>query len=313
MKRLLLALCLAGVALPCRAEGDQAKGSAGGPIVIGMSAPWMEYGTYHWIMRQQAEKTAAALGVKVVFADAVWSAPKQVADLKRFVAQGVKGILLAPMSGDLGPTAELATKAGIPVITLGVRLTPDVALAHVGSDDAAAGRMAAQLMLEKLGNKGTIVELVAPIGIAPPVDERRAAFEAVVKGSQVELVTARMNGLGRWEGQQALAHEFISEPGFAFDGLLGANDGSVLGALECMPSFGVDPARKVVVSFDGIPEAYQYLREGQLTATVAGYPDKMVDQALRQLVNYIRTGKAPSQKTTLVKPELVTKGATPAG
>ncbi len=306
---------LVGWTLPLTgALGGEARSGAGdAQIVIGMSAPWMEYGSFFWMWRQQAEKTAAELGVKVVLADAVWDASKQIADLNRFVALGVKGIVISPLNKDLGPAIETAVKAGIPVVTTDLRPATEAPLLHVAIDQAEAGRMAARFLLEKLGNKGTIVELVAPLGAATPIDQRREAFEQAIKGSKVELVVARQNGIGRWEGQQAMAKEFRQEENFAFDGVIAPNDGSLFGAIEAMSTFGADPAKKVVLGFDAVPEAYQYMREGRQSATVAGFADKEVDRALRELVSYIRTGKAPAQKVVLIKPELVTAGGPPAG
>jgi len=314
MRKGLIAV-LVGWILPLTAAlGGEAKAGAGeAQIVIGMSAPWMEYGSFFGMWREQAAKTAAELGVKVVLADAVWDGSKQIADLNRFVAMGVKGIVISPLSKDLGQAIETAVKAGIPVVTTDIRPATDAILLHVGVDQTESGRMAARFMLEKLGNKGTVVELVAPLGAATPIDERRDAFEKAVKETKVELIVARQNGIGRWDGQQTMARQLRLEADLAFDGVIAPNDGSLFGAIEAMSTYGADPAKKVVVGFDATPEAYQYLRDGRLSATVAGFADKEVDRALRELVSFLRTGKVPSQKVILIKPALVTAGGPPAG
>jgi ABC-type sugar transport system substrate-binding protein len=134
----------------------------------------------------------------------------------------------------------------------------------------------------------------------------------VCSSDLVELIVVRPNWFNRYEMQLGLAKQFRVQPDFDFDGLIAPNDSALFGAIEALSTFSADPAKKVVVGFDGVPEAFQYMREGRLTATVAGFPDKMVDQALRLLVENLRTGKAPTQKLIVIEPELITR-TTPAG
>src|SRR5271167_1347054 len=68
MKKTLLVL-LAALVLPPASALAATKVAAGGPIVIGMSVPGLQF-PFFVTMKNDAEKAAAKLGAKIVFADA---------------------------------------------------------------------------------------------------------------------------------------------------------------------------------------------------------------------------------------------------
>src|SRR4051794_7669692 len=107
-------------------------------------------------------KAAHELGV-----DIVWKGPLREDDLKAqidvvesFTAQGVSGIVVAPLSDKgLVNAVEQAVKAKIPVVIFDSDLQGHSHTSFVATDNFAAGKMAGEEMVRLLGGKGRVVVL----------------------------------------------------------------------------------------------------------------------------------------------------------
>src|SRR5579864_4089557 len=89
--------------------------------------------------------------------DVVWKGPLREDDLKgqidvvqSFVAQGVSGIVVAPLS-DRGLVASVkaATAAHVPVVVFDSDLASDDYISFVATDNEAAGKMAGQALAQR--------------------------------------------------------------------------------------------------------------------------------------------------------------------
>ena len=303
MKTKLIAL-LVSLALPLASAfaGEATAAAADRPIVVGVSVPSLGTSLFESIA-DGAEQAAAKLGVKVVVADAHWDLSTQVGDIEGFVAAGVQGIVISPIPfGSLVPAIEAAVKAGIPVATVSSRANTDKVLVHVGVEDAATGRAAAKFIIDRLGNKGSLIELDGPPGFNP---EKKAAFDKVMKKSNVKVLVSQGSGFSRDEVGIVMASLVQKYPGF--DAVYAANDDIVLGAIDAMSPVHIDPASKVTVGQDALPEAFQYIKEGKLSATIDQFPRKQGGQALEYLIAYVKNKTKPSKQVVLIAPELVTK------
>jgi ribose transport system substrate-binding protein len=294
MKKALVAL-LAATLLP---QGAQAAG----PLKIGMSVPGLQF-PFFVTMKNDAEKAAAKLGATIVFADAQNDSSKQASDVENFVAQKVDAILISPMTVDsLVPAIEAATKAGIPVATVDRKANTDAVLAHVGADNVAGGRAAAKFIIDKLGNKGSVIELEGTPGASAAID-RKTGFDEVIKKSNVKLLVSQTAEFDRAKGQSVMESLLQKYPNF--DAVFGANDEMIIGAVEAMTAAGVKG--KVTVGFDATPDAFAYMKKGTLNATIDQFPGKQAGEALKYLVDYVKTKKKPAKQVNYINPEPVTK------
>ena len=67
------------------------------------------------------------------------TASKQVADVESLIAQGIKTLIISPVTADaLTPVVKQAMDAGIPVVTLDRKVNTDVTL-HIGADNKLIG------------------------------------------------------------------------------------------------------------------------------------------------------------------------------
>jgi ribose transport system substrate-binding protein len=273
-------------------------------IVIGMTVPGLQF-PFFVTMKQEAEAAAAKLGVKINFIDAQNASDKQMAAIETFVSQKVDGILISPLTEDsLVPAIEDAVRAGIPVATVDRKANTDAVLIHVGADNVEGGRAAARFIIEKLGNKGTVIELEGTPGASAAID-RKKGFDEIIKTSNVKLLVSQSADFTRSKAQSVMENLMQVYP--KFDAVFGANDEMIIGAIEAMLGAGIQPATKVTIGFDATTDAFTYMKEGKLNATIDQFPGKQAAMALEALVGKIRNNVNPTQKVVYISPLPVTK------
>jgi ribose transport system substrate-binding protein len=274
-----------------------------GQIVIGFTVPGLQF-PFFVTMKNDADAAAAKLGVKLVFVDAQNDSAKQAAAVEGFIAQKVNAILISPMTVDsLVPSIEEAVKAGIPVATVDRKANTDKVLVHVGADNVEGGRAAARFMIQKLGGKGSIIELEGTTGASPAID-RKKGFDEVIATSNVKILVSQTADFDRAKGNSVMENLMQAYPNF--DGVFGANDEMIIGAIEAMSSAGIDPKTKVTCGFDATPDAFAYMKDGRLGATIDQFPGKQAGMALGYLVDYIKNKKMPPQPVVYIAPQAVT-------
>jgi ribose transport system substrate-binding protein len=298
MKKALLLVLVAIMLVPFAAFGQTKQ------IVIGMTVPGLQF-PFFVTMKQDAETAAAKLGIKIVFIDAQNASDKQAAAIENFIAQKVDGILISPMTTDsLVPAIEEAAAAGIPVATVDRKANTNKVLIHVGADNVEGGRAAARYVIEKLGNKGTVIELEGTPGASAAVD-RKSGFDEIIKKSGVKLLVSQSADFDRSKAQSVMENLIQVYP--KFDAVFGANDEMIIGAIEGMSAAGVNPSSKVTIGFDATTDAFAYMKAGKLGATIDQFPGKQAAMALDALVNKIKNNKDPAQKVVYISPLPVTK------
>jgi ribose transport system substrate-binding protein len=304
MKKTIIALLIVALATPALlfAGGGQEEAADDGMITIGMSVPGLQF-PFFVTMKDEADAAAAALGIELLFADAQNDSAKQAADIESFIARGVDGILISPMTVDsLVPAIEMAVEAGIPVATVDRAANTDLILAHVGADNVAGGRAAAQYIVDALGGSGTVIQLEGTPGSSAAID-RKSGFEEGLAGTGVEIIVSQTAEFNRAQGQVVMENLIQSYP--EFDAVFGANDEMIIGAIEGMLGAGVDAASKVTVGFDATPDAFSYIEDGLLDATVDQFPGQQAGEALQILYDNITSGATPSSKMNFINPEPV--------
>ena len=296
-KVLVVLLALAMVSPAIFANG--ADDSDDGKITIGMTIPSMQF-PFFLIMREDAQAKADELGIELVFHDSQNQSSNQVSAIENFIAQEVDGILISPITTDSQvPAIEAAVEAGIPVATVDRKANTNKVLIHVGADNIEGGRSAARFIIDQLGGTGKVIELEGTPGSSAAID-RKSGFDEIIATSDIELVVSQNAEFSRSEGQIVMENLMQAYP--EFDAVFGANDEMIIGAIEAMSAAGIDPGSKVTVGFDATPDAFTYIEEGKLDATVDQFPGKQAGQALQALYDYITAGAEPENDTVYIKP-----------
>ena len=306
MKKAFIVLFVIALILPGALFANGAKQAPAGDdqIVIGMTVPGMQF-PFFVIMGEEAEAKAAQLGVKLIIHDSQNQSSTQMSAIENFVAQGVDGILISPMTTDSQvPAIEAAIAAGIPVATVDRKANTDKVLVHVGADNVEGGRAAARFIIEKLGDKGSVIELEGTPGSSAAID-RKAGFDEVMKKSNVKILVSQTAEFSRSKGQNVMENLIQVYP--KFDAVFGANDEMIIGAVEAMSAAGIDPSSKVTIGFDATPDAFAYMKDGKLDATIDQFPGKQAGEALQILFDNIKTGKKPAKSVIYINPLPVTE------
>ncbi len=299
MRRILLTVLVLAMVLPMVAFGGGRQEAASDQIVVGMSVPGLQF-PFFVTMKDEAEAAAASLGIQLVFADAQNDSAKQAADVESFISRGVNAILISPMTVDaLVPVIEDAVSRGIAVATVDRQANTDAVLVHVGADNVEGGRAAARYIIEKLGGSGRAIQLEGTPGASAAID-RKAGFDEVITGSGIQVLASQPADFGRAQGQTVMENLIQAHPNF--DAVFGANDEMIIGAIEAMRGAGLDVSSIVTVGFDATPDAFSYIEDGLLGATVDQFPGEQASRALQALVDFVQTGRQPAQKVQLISP-----------
>ncbi|PKM95244.1 MAG: RbsB protein [Firmicutes bacterium HGW-Firmicutes-1] len=207
----------------------------------------------------------------------------QLAVVNNMVNKKYSALLLSPISdGNLTPGVEAAKKAGIPVINVndGIIEAADI---FVGPRAIQNGELAAAWIAEKLGNKGEVA-IVIGMPKAFAARQRTSGFESWMAANAPDIkIVEKQNA--DWDRAKAkdLADTWIKKNP-DLKAIFCNNDTMALGVQEAVNASGKDI---IVVGVDGIGEAYDSIRKGEMDATVDSFPlykgQVAVEVALRSL------------------------------
>jgi ribose transport system substrate-binding protein len=117
--------------------------------------------------------------VELIVTNGENNASKQVSDVESLIAQGVKTLIISPVTADaLTPVVKQAMDAGIPVVTLDRKVNTDVTL-HIGADNKLIGKTAGEFVCKALGGKGNVIEIQGTAGASATID-RHDEFHKVL-------------------------------------------------------------------------------------------------------------------------------------
>lgn len=259
----------------------------------------------HMMNAFKAEATAQ--GVDVIESDGQVSSPKQTADVEAAIAKGVKGIIISPNEVDaMAPALQQAVEAGVPVVTVDRRVASvEGILAHVGADNVKGGEAQGELIMKMFPDGATIVNLQGQSGASPAIDRNKGLHNVLDKAAdKYKIVFEQTAGFDRAKGlsvtEAALAA--LPEPPKV---IVAANDDMALGAMEAVKARNLSGI--VIIGFDALPEALAQVRDGGMTATIEQFPGKQSATGVQILVDFIKNGKSPAEKVTLLTPVAVTK------
>ena len=306
-KKLVLVSLVILMAIPIAAfaggQGEAAK-PAGGMLRIGLTLPGLQF-PFFVTMKNDFDQMAAKLGVEVIYVDAQNDSSKQVAAVEGFISQKVDGMLISPMTVDsIVPAIEESVKAGIPVVTVDRKANTDKVLVHVGADNVEGGRAAARYMVKQLNGKGNIIELEGTPGASPAIDRKKGFDEVIAQNPGIKILVSQTAQFDRAKGHDVMENLMQAYPNF--DGVFGANDEMIIGAIEAMSAAGKDLSKIVTGGYDATPDAFAYIKQGKLGATIDQFPGKQAAQALNYLVDYIKTKKMPPQNVVYIQPQAIT-------
>ena len=286
-----LTLGALGVApLACRREGGNS-----GRITLAV----IPKGTTHEFWK--AVHAGAVKASRELDVDIVWKGPLKEDDLKAqidvvqsFVAQGVQGIVLAPLNDKaLGGAVKGAVDAKIPVVVFDSDLAGQDHLSFVATDNRAAGELAGKHLAERIGGKGKVALLRYQEGSAS-TQHREEGFLAGVRSQPgVEVVSDNQYGGATTESAFAASERLLLAQKAAeggLDGVFCPNESTTFGMLLALRKAGLAGKTKFV-GFDASEKLLQGLREGHLHALVLQDPFNIGYLAVKTMAEHLKGQK----------------------
>ncbi|WP_373318606.1 substrate-binding domain-containing protein [Laribacter hongkongensis] len=144
----------------------------------------------------------------------------------------------------------------------------DVA-SHVASDNVAGGKMAAEYLLEKIGNQGDVVELEGIPGASAARERGQGFHDVIDQAKDVKVVGRQPADFDRAKGLSVM--ENILQANKNVKGVFAHNDEMALGAVQALEAAGMKDV--TVVGFDATDDAVNAVKAGKMSATVAQKPE----------------------------------------
>lgn len=250
--------------------GGKAKGRIG-TTSMDLTNPFFKL-----IANVMAEE-AAKHGYELVALDGAVDAAKQNSQLADFAVQGYDAVFVnAVDSVAAGEGVKRLHAAGIPVFTFDIELadpeTRAMVVSHIGSDNYQGGLLAAESMVQALGNRGKVAVIGYP-ETTTCIQRTKGFKDGLAKAQSPIQIVAELNGRANRNDGFSVANDILQvHPDL--NGIFAINDPSALGAYAAVAKAG--KANQItIVAFDASPAGKQGVFEKKLYDTPQQFPRKM--------------------------------------
>jgi len=323
MRKILLTLfliLLALVAVSCmRAEAPVANKKK-------MTIAVIPKGTTHEFWKSihaGANKAANELSSQGTDVEVIWKGPlreddreQQIQVVEGFAAQGVNGMVLAPLDDHalVRPVSD-AKRAGVPTVIIDSGLQSSDFVSFVATDNRKGGSLAADRMGQLLNGKGKVLVLRYAEGSASTT-EREGGFidEIKQKFPGIELISTDQYAGATRDTAKRASENLLNRFGDVVQGIFTPNESSTAGMLLALQDIG--KAGKVsFVGFDASQTFIDAINANQLHGIVVQNPFNMGYLGVKTMVDSLQgkpvqpkidTGVMLVTKDNLSAPEVQT-------
>jgi ribose transport system substrate-binding protein len=250
-----------------------------------------------------AVKAGKELGVEIV-----WKGPLKEDDLKSqvdlvqsFTAQGVSGMVLAPLNDSaLVAPVKAAVKSGVPVVIFDSDLKGQDHASFVATDNRAAGRLAGEKLGALLGGKGNVVLLRYQEGSASTRNREEGFLEAIRKFPEIKLVSDNQYGGATTESAFSASENLLIAQNAGkgqLQGVFCPNESTTFGMLLALEKAGLAGKIKFI-GFDSSTKLVDGVRAGKIDGLVLQNPFNMGYLAVKTMVAHIKKEKVESRIDT---------------
>jgi ribose transport system substrate-binding protein len=286
---LLLMLTLALVTFSCKHAGTTSGKKR-------LSIAVIPKGTTHEFWKSihaGSNKAASELSAQGTDVEVIWKGPlreddreQQIQVVEGFAAQGVNGIVLAPLDDRalVRPVTD-AKRAGVPTVIIDSGLqTPDI-VSFVATDNRKGGTLAADRMGQLLNGKGKVIVLRYAEGSAS-TSEREAGFldEIKQKYPDIELISTNQYAGATRDTAKRASENLLNQFGDQVQGIFTPNESSTAGMLLALQDIG--KAGKIsFVGFDASQTFIDAINANQLHGIVVQNPFNMGYLGVKTMVD----------------------------
>lgn len=295
MRKIIAALFVLVVLV---AFGCTRSGAPGGGPQKKLTIAVIPKGTSHEFWKSihagsiKAAQELSAPGSQV---EVIWKGPlreddreQQIQVVEGFTAQGVSGIVLAPLDNRaLVRPVEEAKSAGIPTVIIDSGLESNSIVSFVATDNRKGGVLAADRLGQLLNGKGKVILLRYAEGSASTT-EREEGFLSEMKQKYpgVELISTDQYAGATRDTAKRASENLLNRFGDEVQGIFTPNESSTAGMLSALQDIG--KAGKIMfVGFDTSQLFIDAIRARQLHGIVVQNPFNMGYLGVRTMVEQL--------------------------
>jgi ribose transport system substrate-binding protein len=215
------------------------------------------------------------------------------------INRGVIGIVLAPSDPDaLAPVVKKANEAGIPVAIIDSSLSDSAKGTYqtfLSTDNCAAGKLAAKMMIDKVGTDGKVAVMSYVAGVGSEVGRVGCFVEYLKANSKLEIVGPYYS-----QSQMAMALNQTTDVLAAnpdLKGIFGANEPTAVGMGRAIVQAG-KVGQVVAIGFDGNEDLQAFVKDGTLAATMVQGSYQMGDLGVKAILDIVGGKKTEPQIDT---------------
>ena len=242
-------------------------------------------------------KAARELSSPEADVEIIWKGPlreddreQQIQVVEGFSAQGVNGIVLAPLDDRaLVRPVEEAKRAGVPTVIIDSALESSQIASFVATDNRKGGWLAGERMGQLLNGKGKVLLLRYQEGSASTQDREDGFVEELrAKYPGIELISSDQYAGATRDTAKRASENLLNRYGDEVQGIFTPNESSTAGMLLALQDIG--KAGKVTfIGFDTSETFTEAMRKKQLHGIVVQNPFNMGYLGVRTMVEHLQS------------------------
>ncbi|WP_025226714.1 sugar-binding protein [Fimbriimonas ginsengisoli] len=238
------------------------------------------------------------------------TAATQTQILDDLVTKGEDGIAVSPVDPK-NETAELDKVAGSTLVFTQDSDAPESKrTCYVGTDNVAAGRMAADEVKKALPGGGKIMVFVGKSD-AQNAKERFQGLSDALKGSNIQILGLLTDDTDRVRAKANVSDTLVKTPDVAgLVGLWSYNGPAILSAVKDANKTG----KVKIIAFDEEADTLAGVKDGSIDATIVQQPFEFGYQAITMMAKYLKGDKSvvPAEKKIIVPTQAIHKDSVEA-
>ena len=275
-------------------------------IVIGVSLVQKDSDWWN-TMGRFTDQAYKAEGWETVTIWAAGDQQKQIKDVEDLVAMGIKYIVLGPIQAEGSMVAvDAATKAGIPVVTIGRLSNTKNAFGEIIGNDPDFGKVQMDQIHKDYPNGANIVYLFGPVGAGYAVQMwEQGTLPKLAEYPKLKILEQYKNPSDITSDGMKSAEDAIVRYGDKINVIAATNDGLALGAVRAVQAAGLGDKIKVYgagLTLMGI----EAVHNGTMRFTALRSQAKVAEKSVEYLKLAIK-GEKPAEKRALIPPVPVTR------
>jgi len=240
-----------------------------------------------------SNKAASELTAQGTDVEVIWKGPlreddreQQIQVVEGFAAQGVSGIVLAPLDNRalVRPVSD-AGRAGVPTVIIDSGLESNDFVSFVATDNRKGGSLAAERMGQLLNGKGKVLVLRYAEGSASTTEREQGFIETIKqKFPDVELVSTDQYAGATRDTAKRASENLLNKFADVVQGIFTPNESATAGMLLALEDIG--KAGKIsFVGFDTSQTFIDAINANKLHGIIVQNPFNMGYLGVRTMVD----------------------------